>query len=101
MSEFSRNKARAESGAKASSQPQPERNDLAVDLLSILSRRKWLIVASAIFGLLAGGMYFFLTPPTFESRAQVLVMQNDSAAMAAQTNVGQAAVSEDLLSPRI
>lgn len=71
--------------------------EISIDLLAILNRRKGLLLASSVFGLLAGVAYLFLTPPTYESTAQVLLMQNDSASMASEVSAAGMSVSEELL----
>lgn len=72
-------------------------SDLSVDLLAILNRRKGLVFVAAVFGLCAGAAYFLLVPPKYESSAQVLLMQNDSASMASDVAAGGMSVSEELL----
>ncbi|MCR9293845.1 MAG: Wzz/FepE/Etk N-terminal domain-containing protein, partial [bacterium] len=67
----------------------------AIDLINILLRRKHLIIASAFFGLLAGASYFLLTQPSYESRAQVLVMQNDGVLSEVRGGSSRDSVSED------
>ncbi len=70
-----------------------------IDFFAILNRRKSLIIASAILGLIIGAAYFFLMPPSYESTAQILLMQNESASMATEMSKSSAqdAISEDLL----
>lgn len=77
--------------------PQLETSLQAIDLINILLRRKHLIIASAFFGLLAGASYFLLTQPSYESRAQVLVMQNDGVLSEVRGGNSRDSVSEDLL----
>ncbi len=72
-------------------------SELTIDLLGILNRRKWLIGAAGVIGLTLGAAYFLFMPPKYESRAQILLMQNDSASMAAQMARSESSVSEDLL----
>lgn len=74
-----------------------ELRDLSNDLLGLLFRRRALIIASGLMGLLAGGIYYLFSKPVYESRAQILVMQNDSALMATDKDTTQSHVSADLL----
>ncbi len=69
------------------------------DFFGILNRRKGLIVASAIFGLIIAAGYYVFMPPRYESSAQILLMQNESATMATEINKksSQDSISEDLL----
>ncbi len=80
----------------AKSDDQAAGGDLSIDLLAILNRRKGFIFLSGIFGLLIGACYFLLLPPTYESKAQLLLMQNDSGAIASSMKNGES-ISEDLL----
>ena len=71
-------------------------SDFSIDLLAILNRRKAMLFVAGIFGLAVGAAYFFLLPPTYESKAQILLMQNDSGTMASSMKNGES-ISEDLL----
>ena len=70
--------------------------DLSIDVLAILSRRLGYIFLASVFGLVVGACYFFLVPPTYESAAQILLIQNDSGAIASSMKSGES-ISEDLL----
>lgn len=71
--------------------------EFSIDLLAILQRRFGLIVASGVLGLLLGAAYFLLFPPKYESRSQILLMQDEAVAMANNGQVGDTSPSEDLL----
>ncbi len=91
-------KTSATSAARVtSSHKSQEDRDFRVDLLGTLDRRKSLILASTIIGLLVGGCYWLFMPAKYESRAQLLLMQNDSANMASNMTPTENSVSEDLL----
>ncbi len=81
---------------KPSSKKPPEK-EFSLELLSILRRRLGLLFAAAAVGLMGGTAYYLFTPPTFESKTQILLMQNESAAMASQVTSSQGSLSEDLL----
>ncbi len=83
--------------ADSSRRGQANSNEFSIDLLAIVNRRKFLLAFSCLAGLLAGLGYFLLLPPTYESTARILLMQNDSATMASQMQPAQGGVSEDLL----
>lgn len=69
----------------------------SLDLLAILNRRKAWLVLSCFVGLAFGSAYYFLTPKRYESRAELLLMQNDNEPMTA-SNGAERDVSEELLS---
>ncbi len=71
-------------------------DDLAVNLAAVLNRRKGLVVMSCIVGLLLGAAYYLLLPRAYESRAEILLMQNDSREMATGVKSNDN-VSEELL----
>ncbi len=77
----------------------PQKNDAAssLELIAILNRRKAWLVLSGFLGLALGGGYYFLSPKRYESRAELLLMQNDSEPMSASGGV-ERDVSEELLS---
>ncbi len=71
------------------------------DFFSIVTRHKaWLFLACLI-GLGCGSAYYFLTPKTYESSAEILLMQNDSGAMATGVVGKERSVSEELLATHI
>ncbi|MFO1064475.1 MAG: polysaccharide biosynthesis tyrosine autokinase [Pirellulales bacterium] len=70
---------------------------LQLDILGIVRRRFWWLVLSCILGLGVGSAYYFLTPKKYESRAELLLMQNDSGDMASGTKNSESSVSEELL----
>ncbi len=77
---------------------QPQADQAAsLDLLAILNRRKAWLVLSCFLGLAFGAVYYFLSPTRYESRAELLLMQNASEPMAASSGV-ERDVSEELLS---
>ena len=71
-------------------------SDFSIDILAILSRRKGLVILAGLLGVVVGACYFLFLPPTYESKAQILLMQNDSGAIAANMQNGES-ISEDLL----
>lgn len=77
-------------------QPQNEQA-ASLDLLAILNRRKAWLVLSCFLGLAFGSAYFFLSPKRYESRAELLLMQNDTEPMTGGGGV-ERDVSEELLS---
>ncbi len=74
----------------------PSDQAASLDLLAILNRRKAWLVLSCFIGLAFGSAYYFLSPKRYESRAELLLMQNDNEPMTA--NGGERDVSEELLS---
>jgi polysaccharide chain length determinant protein (PEP-CTERM system associated) len=50
-------------------------NKNLVDLLEIVSRRKWVLMAPVLAGLLIGGLLGFLLPPSYRSTTLILVEQ--------------------------
>ncbi len=74
---------------------------LVNDLLAAISRHKGLIVLGSILGVLLGFLYMNFMPSKFESKATILLLQNDSAAMAAEMSHRNASLSEDLLATHI
>ncbi len=69
-----------------------------IDIFGILNRRKGLIVTSAIVGLMLGAAYYLFLPPSYESKTQILLMQNASASMASEKGDStQDSISDDLL----
>ncbi len=73
-------------------------NDIfSIDLLSIINRRKIAIITSGLVGILLGVGYLLFLSPTYQSRCQILLMQNESASMASQIRSGESSISEDLL----
>ena len=77
-------------------QPQGEQA-ASLDLLAIINRRKAWLVLSCFVGLAFGSVYYFLSPKRYESRAELLLMQNDNEPMSASGGV-ERDVSEELLS---
>ncbi|GAB5403858.1 MAG: polysaccharide biosynthesis tyrosine autokinase [Aureliella sp.] len=71
--------------------------EFSIDLLAVLARRWPLIVASGVFGLIVGATYFLFFPPKYESRSQILLMQDEAVSVASNTGVGDSSPSEDLL----
>jgi capsular exopolysaccharide synthesis family protein len=73
-------------------------DDLYANLPRVLNRRKALIALCLVLGLGIGASYQLLRKPSFESRAEVLLMQNDSGAMASGISMkASESVSEELL----
>lgn len=68
---------------KANKGVAAQSSDVALDVLAILRRRVQWIVLSGVVAAAAAVAYFTLLPPRFESRAEVLLMRNDSGSMAA------------------
>ena len=73
------------------------KSDLQFNVVSIIKRRFPLLVVSAILGVACGVAYIMVSPVTYESESQVLLMQNDSGAMVSSVNKGDNSISEDLL----
>lgn len=71
--------------------------EFSIDLLAILQRRWGLLVASGIIGVIVGAAYLLLFPPKYESRSQILLMQDEAVSMANKGTVGDSSPSEDLL----
>jgi polysaccharide biosynthesis transport protein len=72
--------------------------EAGLNILPVLRRRRGLLAASALLGVLAASAYYFLMPSQYESRAEILLMQNDSGAMASGVSGGSStSVSEELL----
>ncbi len=83
---------------KSSRKTAPTRSsEKTIDIFEILWRRKAILISSILMGVLLGAVYFLFLPPKYESRAEILLMQNDSAAMASQMNGSDASVTVDLL----
>ncbi len=76
-------------------------DDAALNLVSILYRNKGLLVISGLVGLSLGACYFFLLPPKFESRAELLLMRNDSGSIASGNTGSESTVSDDLLATHL
>ncbi|MCA9156761.1 MAG: polysaccharide biosynthesis tyrosine autokinase [Planctomycetales bacterium] len=72
-------------------------DDLAVNLASVLNRRKGLMVMSCLVGLLFGAAYYTLWPRAYESHAEILLMKNDSGALVTGSQQQVENVSEELL----
>jgi polysaccharide biosynthesis transport protein len=90
------------STTNASNDPAGINNQIQVDVLGILNRRKWSLVFAAICGLAIGVCYMLFWPEKFQSTAQIMLMMNNSGAMAS-TNVNgtQSDLSEELLATHI
>lgn len=71
--------------------------DFSIDLLAIFKRRRALIFASMVMGLVVAAAYFMFLPATYESSAAILLMQNDSGLMASKMRSGEGSVTDDLL----
>ena len=67
------------------------------NLLAVLRRRKGFLILSCILGLLIGALYYAFWPVAYESRAEILLMKNDSGAMASGSMQRGESVSEELL----
>jgi polysaccharide biosynthesis transport protein len=76
-------------------------DDAALNLVSILYRNKGLIVTSGLIGIALGSAYFFLLPPKYESRAELLLMRNDSGSIASGNTGTESTVSDDLLATHL
>lgn len=85
---------RSKGDSKSSSKESAE---FSIDLLAVLGRRWGLIVSSCVLGLAVGAAYFLLLPPKYESRSQILLMQDEAVSMANNGAVGDSSPSEDLL----
>src|SRR4051794_11995593 len=60
--------------ARLQPQLQPSRPPLGRDdILHALFRHKKVIIVSTVLGLVAAALVFFLVPPSYESRAKLLV----------------------------
>lgn len=69
----------------------------SIDLLGIITRHTGWLFLSCILGLIVGSTYYLLTPFKYESSAEILLMQNDSGAMATGVAGKERTVSEELL----
>ncbi len=76
-------------------------DDAALNLVSILFRNKGLLVMSALSGIALGVCYFLFLPPKFESRAELLLMRNDSGSIASGNAGSESTVSSDLLATHL
>lgn len=76
-------------------------DEAALNVVSILFRNKGLIVISGLIGLTLGACYFFLLPPKYESRAELLLMRNDSGSIATGVGGSESTVSGDLLATHL
>ena len=75
----------------------PAVDDFSFDLFGILRRQRWWIALAILVGGLVGLSYLLLKKPTYESKAQILLMQNESANMAARISTEDSSISSDLL----
>ncbi len=87
---------RSEKTTSRQSEERNSKNEMSIDLLTIVNRRKALIFAAGVVGLAVGACYYLLLPPTYESESQILLMKNESGAIASNMTSGES-VSEDLL----
>lgn len=72
--------------------------EAGLGIIPILRRRLGGLLASAALAAVAAAGYFFLVAPKYESRAEVLLMQNDSGALASGVDgTGSVRLSEELL----
>ncbi len=76
-------------------------DEAALNLVSILYRNKGLLVISGLVGLVLGSAYFFFLPPKYESRAELLLMRNDSGSIASGNSGSESTVSDDLLATHL
>ncbi len=77
-------------------------SQIQIDILGILNRRKWSLVFAAICGLTVGVCYMLFWPEKFQSTAQIMLMMNNSGAMASSNSNGaQNDLSEELLATHI
>jgi len=74
---------------------------IQLDLLAILNRRKWNLVIASLCGLVIGACYYLLWPTKYESTAQIMLMLNNSSAMATNSTGSQNDLSEELLATHI
>ena len=51
--------------------------DPALSLFEILLRRKWTVIGCTLLGLLLGGVYLWLAPPTYSTQAKIFVERNN------------------------
>lgn len=96
-----RTSGRSIAGAKASQQAT---GDSTLDVLEIISRRRWTIILSVVACWLLAGLYYVVAPPVYESESQLLVMQKDPTLATGGVGVAedaQAAVTEDLLATQM
>ena len=75
-----------------------------MDLFGIFRRRKWHFVLGLSIGLLLAALYYFITPPTFRAKMEILVGEKSGdvargASSSASTEGVQA--EEDILSTHI
>jgi len=85
-----------------SSDPSGLNDQIQIDVLGILNRRKWSLVLGALCGLAIGVGYMLFWPAKYESTAQIMLMMNNSGAMASSnTNGSQNDLSEELLATHI
>ncbi len=90
--------SRAKSPKKTARRTKPKEYAVpSIDLLSIAIRRRALIALSCFLGLLTGSAYYLLATPKYESRAEIMLLHNDSTALASPVNGGKEGISQDLL----
>lgn len=78
---------------------EPLRNSSSIDILQVLQRR-WAVVLSILSISFGGGVaYWYLTPPTYESQAQLLIMRKDPrlATAGVQNSRESGGISEEVL----
>ena len=51
--------------------------DPALSLFEVLLRRKWTVIGCTLLGLLLGGVYLWLAPPTYSTQAKIFVERNN------------------------
>ena len=79
---------------------EAERSDAAIDVLEVLRRRWPIVVSVATICCGLAVAYWYVTPPTYESEAQILIMKKDPglASTGTQNNRESSQMSEDILS---
>jgi uncharacterized protein involved in exopolysaccharide biosynthesis len=89
-------------GSSSADSSVPNAPTVSLDFVKILGRRLNWLVFSGLVGLLLGAAYFLLWTPRYESKAEILLMQNDTGTISTTTETNQArlekgGISEDLL----
>jgi polysaccharide biosynthesis transport protein len=80
----------------------PLSKDANLQLVPIIRRRLSLLFLGGLLGAVAGAGYFLLSIPKYESKAEIIVMQNDSNTKASlDHSATQTNVSEELLATHL
>jgi polysaccharide biosynthesis transport protein len=93
----SRNSDKRKPASKRAGKAVSRKKESDLDLLAILSRRKLIIIASAVFAALVGISYMLFMSPQYESRSRMLLMRSDAASLATRTDTANELISQDML----